>query len=151
MYKNGHLVAAWNGEVYTRAAEIIRYTYTAPAGKPTFNASQFSAMLKKAFLPHVINGWVGGGANWLLSMADATMDIGIFTDDRVTFDNGVADWRAQVPAAIYMAGDLNTHAATGRNADLASWHHVRQVDHDGCRPSSNYWYNPTRLRQRARR
>ena len=86
-------------------------------------------MLKKAFLPHVINGWIGAGANWLLSMADATMDIGIFTDDRATFDNGVADWRAQVPAAIYMAGEP-TPCTTRRNADLASWHHVRQVHHD---------------------
>ncbi len=144
VYKNGHLVAAWNGEVYTRAAEIIRYTYTAPAGKPAFNASQFSAMLKKAFLPHVINGWVGAGANWLLSMADATMDIGIFTDDRATFDNGVADWRAQVPAAIYLAGDTNTHAQL---AGMPISPPGTMYDKSTTTLSSfqKYWYNPTRL------
>jgi len=144
VYKNGHLVAAWNGEVYTRAAEIIRYTYTAPAGQPAFNASQFSAMLKKAFLPHVINGWVGAGANWLLSMADATMNIGIFTDDRATFDNGVADWRAQVPAALYMAGDTNTHAQL---AGMPISPPGTMYDKSTTTLSSfqKYWYNPTRL------
>ena len=43
-----------------------------------------------------------------MSMAEATMNIGIFTDDYATFDAGVAAWRAQVPAAIYLSGDSNT-------------------------------------------
>ena len=144
VYKNGHLVAAWNGEVYTRAAEIMRYTYTAPAGQPTFNVTQFAAMLKKAFLPHVINGWTGGGANWLLSMADATMDIGIFLDDRATFDNGVADWRAQVPAAIYMAGDENAlPQLTGMPISPSGTMYSRSSI--TATAFKNYWYNPTKF------
>ncbi len=143
VYKNGHLVAAWNGEVYTRAAEIMRYTYTAPAGQPSFDVNQFTAMLKKAFLPHVINGWTGGGANWLLSMADATMDIGIFTDDFATFDNGVADWRAQVPAAIYMAGDQNTLPQLA-GMPISPPGTMYERSSMTATSFSNYWYNPTR-------
>ncbi len=144
VYSDGHLQAAWMGEVFPRAAEIIRYTYTAPAGQPVLNVAQFSAMLKKAFLPHVINGWTGGGANWLLSMADATMNIGIFTDDRATFDNGVADWRAQVPAAIYMAGDRNLlPQLAGMPISPPGTIYERPTTTKA--QLSTYWRNPTRF------
>ena len=143
-YSDGHLQAAWMGEVFPRSAEILRYTYTAPAGQPTLNVSQFSTMLKKAFLPHVINGWTGGGANWLLSMADATMNIGIFNDDRATFDNGVADWRAQVPAAIYMAGDQNAlPQLAGMPISPAGTMYERSTT--TAASFKNYWHNPTKF------
>ena len=142
VYPGGHLQAAWMGEVFPRAAEIIRYTYTAPAGQPTLNVGQFSRMLKKAFLPHVINGWPGGGANWLSSMADATMNIGIFNDDRATFDNGVADWRAEVPAAIYMAGDKNLNPnLAGMPISPPGTMYERATTTRAA--FSDYWHNPT--------
>jgi len=143
-YSDGHLQAAWMGQVFPRSAEIIRYTYTAPAGQPTLNVSQFSTMLKKAFLPHVINGWTGGGANWVLSMADATMNIGIFNDDRATFDNGVADWRAQVPAAIYMAGDTNALPQLA-GMPISPPGTIYERSTTSAATLKNYWHNPTRF------
>ena len=142
-YTNGHLQAAWAGEVFPRAAEIIRYTFTATTGEKALNVAQFSTMLKTAFLPHVVNGWVGAGANWLLSMAEATMNIGIFTDDRVTFDKGVAAWRAQVPATIYMTSDRNSYSAL---AGLPLVPPGTMYDSTKTTPAKlkAYWYNPTR-------
>ena len=143
-YTNGHLQAAWAGEVFPRAAEIIRYTFTAKTGEKVFNAAQFSTMLKNAFLPHVVNGWVGGGANWLLSMAEATINIGIFTDDRATFDKGIAAWRAQVPATIYMTSDRNTYTAL---AGLPLVAPGTMYDSTKTTPTKlrAYWYNPTKF------
>ena len=142
-YTNGHLQAAWAGEVFPRAAEIIRYTFTAKTGERVLNVAQFSTMLKTAFLPHVVNGWIGGGANWLLSMAEATINIGIFTDDRVTFDKGVAAWRVQVPATIYMTTDRNT---TAQLAGLPLVAPGTMYDSIKTTPTKlkAYWYNPTR-------
>ena len=101
-------------------------------------------MLKKAFLPHVINGWTGGGANWVLSMADATMNIGIFNDDRATFDNGVADWRAQVPAAIYMAGDTNALPQLA-GMPISPPGTIYERSTTSAATLKNYWHNPTRF------
>ncbi len=104
VYTNGLLEAAWGAQNFARAAEIIRYSN---AGWSAADISKFETLLKNAYLPRVINGWTNGGANWQLSMADATIGIGVFTNDRATFDNGISDWRLQVPSAFYMETDTN--------------------------------------------
>jgi len=101
-YKNGRLQAAWAAQVFTKAAELVRYS---GAGWSTADVQRFDGMLKTAFLPLVRDGWTGGGANWQLSMADATVAIGVFTNDRSVFDDGVGDWRQQIRAAIYLPSD----------------------------------------------
>ena len=142
-YSDGHLQAAWAGEVFPRAAEIIRYTFTAKTGESALNVAQFSTMLRNAFLPHVINGWKGGDANWLLSMAEATINIGIFNDDRATFDKGIAAWRAQVPATIYLTSDRNSYSQLAGLPMVAPG-----TMYDSAKTTStslkNYWHNPTR-------
>jgi len=143
-YSDGHLQAAWVGEVFPRAAEIIRYSYSPGRGDPALNVAGFSGMLDRAYLPHVIDGWYGGGANWLISMAEATMNIGIFTDDYATFDAGVAAWRAQVPAAIYLSGDSNTIPGL---AGMPISPPDTMYAHTSTSRSSlgRYWYTPTRF------
>ncbi len=105
IYGNGKLQAAWTGETITRAAEIIRHTYTPAAGQETFNVARFSKMLKEVLLPLTIDNWTGGAANWLMSTTDATIAIGVFTDDREVFLNGIGDWRNHVPASFYLSTD----------------------------------------------
>jgi hypothetical protein len=140
-YSDGHLQAAWVGEVFPRAAEIIRYSYSPGRGDPALDVAGFSGMLDRAYLPHVIDGWYGGGANWLMSMAEATMNIGIFTDDYATFDAGVAAWRAQVPAAIYLSGDSNT--IPGLAGMPISPPDTMYAQTSTSRSSlSRYWYTP---------
>ena len=108
IYGNGKLQAAWTGETITRAAEIIRYAYTPAAGQPALNVPAFATMLTDVLLPLTIDNWTGGGANWLLSTTDATIAIGVFTDDRAVYDNGIGDWRAHVPSAYYLSTDKPT-------------------------------------------
>jgi len=101
-YVNGRLQAAWAAETFTKAAELVRYS---GAGWAPADVTRFEGTLKTAFLPLVRNGWTGGGANWLLSMADATTAIGVFTNDRGVFDDGVGDWRNSLRSAIYLSSD----------------------------------------------
>lgn len=101
-YVNGHLQAAWAGEIFTKAAEVVRY---GGSGWKAERISRFEGMLKNAFLPMVKDGWKGGGANGQLSMAEATMNIGVFTNDRAVFDEGLGDWRRQVVSAVYHTSD----------------------------------------------
>ena len=128
IFENGKLQAAWTAETIVRAAEIIRYTYTPAAGQPTFDVLQFSTMLDNVFLPLVITGW-SGGANWLTSFSEATMNIGIFNDNRSTFDSGVAYWRDKVPTTIYMTSDGSIPLAPSGGYNTPA-------------KVKTYWYNP---------
>jgi Alginate lyase len=98
---NAPLQSAWVASVFPRAAEIIRYTYDgwAPA-----DIARFADMLKTVYLPKVIKG-SGGNGNWELSMVEATMGIGVFLEDRDTFDKAIAMWKRRVPSYIYLESD----------------------------------------------
>lgn len=98
---NAPLQTAWAAEVFPRAAEIIRRTSSRWAAA---DAARFASMLQNVYLPLIVNGSSANG-NWELSMIEAVMNIGVFTDDAATFDRGVAMWRERVPAYVYMTGD----------------------------------------------
>ena len=106
IYENGKLEAGWSASNFTRAAEIIRYTYKSPTtgGWSSNDIAAFEKMLIDIHLPLVITGW-SGGANWLTTFAEATMGIGIFTNNKSTFDSGVTYWRQKVPTIIYKSSD----------------------------------------------
>lgn len=108
IFNQGILQSAWTAQTITKAAEIIRYTYTPAAGATAFDVTSFSSVLTNILLPLTINGWSGGGANWETSMADATIQIGVFTNSVSTYLNGINDWRDQVPAAFYLTTDVPT-------------------------------------------
>lgn len=102
------LEMSWSAENFTRAAEIIRYTYTPPAGETALDITGFSSMMKNVFLPQfdqTAPAVTSSNGNWHLSMIDATMNIGIFTNDKTTFDSAVSQWRQRVPAYIYLTSD----------------------------------------------
>jgi hypothetical protein len=61
-------------------------------------------MLHEIYLPLVITGW-RSGANWLMTFSEATIGIGVFTENQATFDAGVAMWRDKTPTTIYMLSD----------------------------------------------
>lgn len=108
------LTLAWAGEVMPRAAEIIRYTYTPAAGETPFNVSAFTNMLQTIFLPQydpTLLAATSSNGNWDLAMADAKINIGIFTNNRQVFEAGLNQWRARVPAYIYMTSDGPTPVA----------------------------------------
>jgi hypothetical protein len=98
---NGPVQAAWCGEQWPRAAEIIRYTYD---GWSTEEIDQFKKMLHEQYVPSLVNG-SGENGNKELSMSEALMNIGVFNDDRETFKRGIKMWRGRVPAYIYLSSD----------------------------------------------
>jgi hypothetical protein len=128
VWGNGKLQAGWTAEIITRAAEIIRYSN---AGWSSTDITRFSQMLNNVYLPLTITGWTSQ-SNWQMTFADATINIGIFNDDRATFNAGVAYWRTKVTSTIYMTSDgvqpvaPNTGSAYDTPAEINS-----------------YWYSPT--------
>ena len=100
-HANGPVQAAWTGSVFSRAAEIIRYTY------PKWSDAEIAAcqnMFRTQFLPFVIHGNRENG-NKELAMAEALVNIGVFLDDRDVFELGLRMWRGRTPAYIYMKAD----------------------------------------------
>jgi hypothetical protein len=97
---NAPLQSAWAAQVFPRAAEIIRYG----GGWPAAEIARFGDMLRLVYLPQVENGSASNG-NWETSMIEASMNIGIFLDDRAIFDRAVKMWRERVPAYAYIAAD----------------------------------------------
>jgi hypothetical protein len=125
VYSNGKLQAGWGAELFTRAAEIIRYTYS---GWTSGDVVKFGQMLNNVYLPLTETGW-SGGANWLATFADATIEIGVFTDNHTTFDTGIAQWRAYTPTIIYMPSDGTTPVPP---SSIYSGSAI-----------NGYWFNPT--------
>ena len=98
---NGPVQASWTGDVFPRAAEIIRYTYT---GWPDADIARFQNMLTTQYLPSLIHGTCENG-NKELTMSEALINIGVFTDNRSAFDHGIKMWRGRAPAYIYLKAD----------------------------------------------
>ncbi len=94
--RNAPLQSAWAAEVFPRAAEIIRYTYT---GWPADEVARFGKLLHDVYLPQVVNGSASNG-NWEISMIEATLNIAVFNDDRPSFDQGLKMWRERTPAYL---------------------------------------------------
>jgi chitodextrinase len=103
----GPLQAAWSAESVTRAAELLRYTYTPSAGKTPLDVPAFTTMLNTAFRPVLTNStqFATSNGNWDFAGADALMNIAVFTDDHPLFDEAVRRWRARLPAYIYRTSD----------------------------------------------
>jgi Alginate lyase len=97
---NAPLQTCWSGASWSRAAELIRYTY--PAGWP--KSGRFASMLRTVYLPIVIKG-SGANGNWESIMTDAAIGIAVFLDDKASYDRAVALWRGRVPAYIYLKSD----------------------------------------------
>jgi hypothetical protein len=113
---NGPVQAAWCGEVWPRAAEIIRYTYP---GWPAADVAKFQTMLATQYLPSLVIGSCENG-NKELSQSEAIINIAVFNDDRKTFDLGVKMWRGRAPAYIYLSADGPTPVKPA-NCEMAIW------------------------------
>ncbi len=98
---NAQVQASWTGDVWPRAAEIMRYTYK---GWPKAEIERFENMLTTQFLPSLIHGTCENG-NKELTMSEALVNIGVFTDNRTVFEHGIKMWRGRTPAYIYLTSD----------------------------------------------
>jgi len=116
---NGQGQASWTGDVFPRAAEIIRFSYKAWGDA---QVAQFQNMLRTQFLPSLIHGTCENG-NKELTMSEALIDIGVFLDDRTVYDLGVKMWRGRAPAYIYQS--------RWTQARRAGWMRTRAVGQQG--------------------
>jgi len=98
---NGQVQASWTGDVFPRAAEIMRSTYK---GWPDAAIARFQNMLTMQYLPSLIHGTCENG-NKELTISEALINIGVFTDNRSAFDQGIKIWRGRAPAYIYLKAD----------------------------------------------
>jgi hypothetical protein len=97
---NAPLQTGWAAASWTRAAEVIRYTFT---GWP--NAGRFGTMLRNVYLPEIVNGAATMNGNWELVMMESTLGIAVFLEDRAVYDRAVAKFRTRVPAFVYLSSD----------------------------------------------
>lgn len=121
---NREIQMAWAATSWTRAAEIIRYTYINTNERwSAGDIAAFENMLRKVYLPNLIGGSDPGyNGNWELGlrnsykvdeyiadflqvMMEASMNIAVFLNDRVTYDKAMARFLGRVPAYIYLTSD----------------------------------------------
>jgi hypothetical protein len=114
---NGPVQAAWCGELWPRAAEIIRYTHD---GWAQADVERFRNMLATQYVPSLIGG-SGENGNKELSMSEALINVGVFNDDRETFERGIKMWRGRTPAYIYLATDGPTPLKAAGWQDMPFW------------------------------
>jgi Alginate lyase len=115
---NARLQTGWAGASWTRAAELIRYTWT---GWPADRVTRFSTMLRNVYLPELSNGSPNTNGNWELIMMDAMIGIGVFLNDTTVFNRAVSIWRGRVPAYIYLSADGSLpKSPPGSNIDTRS-------------------------------
>ena len=98
---NGQVQASWAGDVFPRAAEIMRYSNS---GWSDADVAQFQNMLTTQFLPNLIHGTCENG-NKELTISEALVNIGVFNDNRAVFEHGLRMWRGRAPAYIYLKAD----------------------------------------------
>ena len=116
-FANGPVQAAWCAEQWPRAAEIIRYTCT---NWSEADIAKFQNMLATQYVPSLTNGDCENG-NKELSMSEALINIGVFNDDRATFDLGLKMWRGRTPAYIYLTTDGPTPLKAANCEDMPIW------------------------------
>lgn len=100
-YSNAPLQAAWDGQKWPRAAEIIRYSN---AGWTDAEINQFKAMLNNAIVPQIKNGASENG-NWEISMIESLLGIGVFNDDATLFNTGINYYKQRIPSNFYYHTD----------------------------------------------
>jgi alginate lyase len=127
---NAPLQSAWTASVFPRAAELLRH---GGAAWPEPEIARFSAMLRDVYLPEFAEGSTKTNGNWELSMIEAMVAVGVFTDDRPLFERGVAMWRRRVPAYFYISRDGERPVAVPGGVD------------DTPEKIAKRWYGQTRM------
>lgn len=147
---NSMNLASWTGDVWPRAAEIIRYTYLNNDNSSKWNnvaIERFENMLEKQYVSIIHRGRPYGfyGGNLNASSAAALINIGVFTNNTSVFLRGISMWRATLPAYIYQVEDgpipvppLNWSASQSSSTNLQKlWYNqealVNGLSQETCR------------------
>ncbi|KAF4555596.1 Hypothetical protein D9617_2g055580 [Elsinoe fawcettii] len=98
---NAGLQAAWSASVWTRAAEIIRYTN---AGWSDASILRFETLMRDVYLPQIAQN-TDKGMNWELVLIEATINIGVFLNNPTVFTSGLDRLAAWAPSFAYLRSD----------------------------------------------
>lgn len=100
---NAPVQSGWTGSTWAEAAELIRYSN---AGWSTAGISAFATMLSTQYVPTLQTGGPPCfNGNWELVIAEALLNISVFTENRAWFDQAVSFWRDRTPAYMYLTTD----------------------------------------------
>ncbi|MGW3346373.1 FG-GAP-like repeat-containing protein [Nonomuraea rubra] len=139
---NAPLQTGWAGANFSRAAELIKHTYS---GWP--QAARFAGKLRTVYLPTLIAGRPDNNGNWELIMTDAAIGIAVHLDDRASFDKAVATWRGRLPAYIYLKTDGSLPKAPPRSkydtkAEIIDYWHGQTTFVDGLTQETcrDFWH-----------
>jgi len=80
------LLAAWTGDDFCNAAEILRYT---DVGWKEKDVAQFERMLRTVYHPLLKGFFPEANGNWDGVIINTLLSIGVFCDDRDIFDHGI--------------------------------------------------------------
>lgn len=121
---NGPLQAAWAASLFTRAAEIVKYTY---GGWPQPEKDKVTRLFASQYYPDALRAFSGNYAcynkNWHASAIEAMFNIAIFNKRQAWLDDAVTKWRSLVPSYIYLSSD-------GARPKDASWcTHTQITEH----------------------
>lgn len=101
------LQAAWGAEMFTRAAEIMRYTSNLWSAA---DVQKFEDLLTNVYLADIsdadaLQKYASYNGNWHFSAIDAMINIAVFTDNRALFDTAISQWRERTPSYIFQTTD----------------------------------------------
>ncbi|KFY39370.1 hypothetical protein V495_05981 [Pseudogymnoascus sp. VKM F-4514 (FW-929)] len=99
---NAPLQAAWSAANWVRAGEIMRY---ARGGWTEKGIKAFENMLRRAYLPIIVEGDVKNNGNWDLVMMEASIGAAVFLEDRALYTASMSKFAGRVPAYIYLTSD----------------------------------------------
>ncbi len=112
---NGPLQASWSAALFTRAAEIVKYTYT---GWPQSEKDKVTKLFAEQYYPDISRMFSGNYAcynkNWHASAIEAMLNIAVFNKNTTWFNDAIEKWRSLVPSYIYLSSD-------GSRPKNASW------------------------------
>lgn len=80
------LLAAWTGDYFCNAAEILRYT---DSGWEEKDVVQFERMMRTVYYALLENFFPEANGNWDGAIINTLLCIGIFCDDHVIFDRAI--------------------------------------------------------------
>ncbi len=145
---NGRLQSGWAGSLFSRTAEIMRYTFTPTGTEEALNVAAITAAFNRAYIPMVRYGWTGGGCNWHTSMAAAHIGMAIFNENKPEYDRALVNHRNWVKSYAYMDGDVNQWAQLAGypiSLHLLPDSGVCMYDKSTTTTAqmNSYWWNPT--------
>lgn len=129
---NAALQASWAAQLFTRAAEIVKYSYS---GWPQSEKDAVTRMFAEQYVRYADQMFTGPLAgrnnNWQASALEALVNIAVFNKNEKLFYQSISRWKSLLASYIYLEWD------GGRPIDT-TWYSRTEAQ---VRTS---WYSPTR-------